>query len=82
MPCSEPKMFPDPDRYPQFPDRCILPDEVAAKKARRLGEASTNDVTRDVAERACAHHPQDSQEACIYDAMALGDLEYAGKLKY
>ncbi|CAB9502296.1 expressed unknown protein [Seminavis robusta] len=56
-------------------DRCILPDQVKASKARRrLGES----VSRSQAEVACVKSSRFKDlENCIFDVMASGDIEMA-----
>ncbi|CAB9520608.1 expressed unknown protein [Seminavis robusta] len=62
-------------RYPQFPQKCILPEITQEKEARRLGEG----VTEQEAEIACAHLQQDARAFanCVYDVTATNDLELA-----
>ena len=62
------------DNYPQYPEKCLLPDP-SAKETRRLGEKS---ISREAAEIACAHwKATESKERCIFDVIAVGDLEMA-----
>ena len=64
-------------RSPQAPtEQCRLPADAAKEslRGRRLGE---NSVSRDAAEQACAHLGGESKDACIFDVMAVGDLDIA-----
>lgn len=70
---SEPTLF-QTVREPQYPEKCIMPDESTSQLRRRLGEHS---VTKEAAELACAHLNGAKMEACIYDVMATGDLDMA-----
>ncbi|CAB9504737.1 hypothetical protein SEMRO_206_G086710.1 [Seminavis robusta] len=70
---SDPKLFQNTDRAPQFPEKCHLPDAAAAQKRRLLGGA----VSRDEAAEACAHWNEDERKNCIADVLATNDLELA-----
>ena len=71
---DEPMLF-ESVRAPQAPyEKCRLPS-MASMEQRRLGEGS---VTKEAAEKACAHLiGEDRKEACIFDCMAVGDIEIA-----
>ena len=69
---DEPMLF-STIRAPQYPAKCVLPS-ASQKEARRLAES---DVSKTAAEMACARFTGSSFEACVYDVMAFGDLEYA-----
>lgn len=70
---EEPMLF-RTARSPQYPSKCILPTPQAAEK-RRLGET----MARTLAEDACAHLrvPGKKFENCVFDVMAIGDVEIA-----
>ena len=81
---DEPMLF-QSVRYPQsFKDeKCLLPDANVneIRRRRRLGEQT---VSRKDAEKACAHahlstssSDKDRMEACIFDVIAIGDVEIA-----
>lgn len=62
---------------PQFPKRCIEPENPRGeRRRRRLGEET---VSEDEAEKACAsiQDPRDRKD-CIYDILATQDLEMVG----
>ena len=64
-------------RVPQFPEECIMPGEgssINGFKRRRLGQSS---VTKQAAEKACDWWGPEVKERCVYDVLALGDLEIA-----
>ena len=66
---TEPMLF-QTVRAPQYPAKCIMPS--ATKTSRRLGES----IAEKVAMKACEHWG-DQKDQCVYDVMALGDLEIA-----
>jgi len=70
---KESKLFHHVERYPQFPQDCILPDQNVKEARRRLGER----ISKDAAEKACAHWDDDHRPHCIFDVMATGDFEMA-----
>eukprot|EP00980_Cylindrotheca_fusiformis_P027752 scaffold22558_cov116-Cylindrotheca_fusiformis.AAC.1 len=62
--------------YPQFPEKCIDPEDRAMKRHRRLGESS---ITAKQAEAACA--PIEDvldRKDCIYDVLVTQDLSMVG----
>ena len=61
-------------RHPQFPEKCILPNTAKKESRRALRAEST--ISRQAAEKACAHRI-DNKEGCIHDVIATGDLELA-----
>ena len=69
---DEPKLFDEVDRFPQAPAICEMP-EVSAALLRRLGEG----ISREAAEKACAHWPSKAQHLCVNDVIAMNDLEAA-----
>lgn len=71
---DEPMLFVS-ERVPQHPTQCVLPSpEEASSTGRRLGET----MAQGKAEEACAHvsEPQ-RKEACVFDVMAVGDIDIA-----
>ena len=61
---------------PQFPVKCILPEESQGDRRRRLAEST---VSLEEAEAACASlkSPLDRKD-CVYDILATQDLDMAG----
>ena len=68
---TEPKLFVNAKRFPQFPDRCILPDSshVTQRKLR------TDSAKVCQAEAACDQAVD--FDACVSDVLATGDLGMA-----
>ena len=79
FPCSEPKLFQNKDRFPQFPAQCNLPDPKAAQEKRQLLGSV---VSQEEAEQACAHWNEDERKNCISDVLATNDLELANGSGY
>ena len=77
---SEPKLFEEPNRQPQWPAQCLFPsEELQAEPQRRLGER----VSMWDAEQACARHgSRKAKEACLSDVIAMNDLDLAHKIAY
>jgi len=71
---EEPSLFRE-SRAPQHPSKCILPAAKASKQ-RRLGAT----IARQAAVSACAHLSGDNFENCVFDVMAIGDIDIAGAL--
>lgn len=70
---TDPKLFQDMERKPQFPEKCIMPSPNA-KETRRLGE----NISLEAAEKACSHwKTEDEKDQCIFDVLATGDLGMA-----
>jgi len=61
---------------PQFPSKCIEPEDPRGDRRRRLGESSVSEAE---AEKACASlsDPLDRKD-CIYDILATQDLGMVG----
>jgi hypothetical protein len=59
-------------RPPQFPMTCNMPDQ---EKQRRALQGVM--ITAEQAEKACADWPEDDKEACVFDVLAMDDLEMA-----
>ena len=74
-PARDPMLFQNKDGGPQYPEKCILPNP-AEKASRRLGEGS---IPHEAAEEACSKHWSDKerQDLCVYDVLAMQDLEVA-----
>jgi len=61
---------------PQFPEKCLLPENPQGERKRRLGEVT---VTEEQAEAACAGLKDEfSRKGCIYDILATQDLDMVG----
>lgn len=61
---------------PQFPKKCIEPEDPRGERRRRLNEFS---VTEEKAEAACASIADElDRKDCVYDIIATQDLEMAG----
>jgi len=61
---------------PQFPTKCMIPEDPQGERRRRLDESS---VTEEQAEAACARltDPLDRKD-CVYDILATQDTTMAG----
>ena len=69
---SEPQLFQTASRYM---NQGCAPPTVGTAEQRRLGEAG---VEQKAAEEACAHHGEGQlKDMCVFDVMAMGDLEVA-----
>lgn len=66
---NDPVLFQVP-KYPQHPEKCILPKESFRRTAR-------NPVTRRMAEDACSHIPHPLKDMCEFDVEATGNKEMA-----
>ena len=77
---SEPSLF-QATRFPQHPQECIAPEDRATAKElrRRLGEVM---VSQHDAEKACAHWSDEQKDLCVFDVMAVNDLEIAAAGAY
>ena len=61
---------------PQFPAKCIEPEDPRGERRRRLDESS---VTLEQAEKACASLTDDlDRKDCVYDIIATQDADMAG----
>jgi len=61
---------------PQYPQKCILPENPQGERKRRLGEST---VSEEQAEQACAGLKDEfSRKGCIYDVLATQDLDMVG----
>merc|ERR1712087_418342 len=72
---SEPKLFHEID-HPQFPEKCIEPEDPRGERRRRLAE---NTVTEEAAEAACARLTDAAdRKDCVYDILATQDMGMVG----
>jgi hypothetical protein len=61
---------------PQFPEKCIEPEDPRGERRRRLGESS---ITEEQAEAACAAIKDTlDRKDCVYDVLATQDVEMVG----
>jgi len=61
---------------PQYPEKCMLPENPQGQRKRRLGESN---VTEEQAEAACAGLEDEfSRKGCVYDILATQDLDMVG----
>jgi len=61
---------------PQFPEKCMLPENPRGEHKRRLGEST---VSEEEAEAACAGLEDEfSRKGCVYDILATQDLDMVG----
>jgi hypothetical protein len=59
-------------RYPQYPEKCILPAIIAETSRRRL--RSTSVVSIEQAQDACAASSKQLYQFCIEDVLRTGDI--------
>ncbi len=77
---TDPKLFEDKDRHPQYPVGCVYEaDNAKSHLRRRLIDEVGSDaaVSTKEAEMACAHATGVKREFCIDDVIATNDLELA-----
>ncbi|CAJ1968918.1 unnamed protein product [Cylindrotheca closterium] len=61
---------------PQFPKKCLEPEDPRGERRRRLEES---DITMEQAEKACsALKDALDQKDCVYDILATQDMDMAG----
>merc|ERR1712232_418432 len=61
---------------PQFPKKCIEPEDPRGDRKRRLEESS---VSAEDAEKACASLTDElNRKDCVYDIIATQDMDMAG----
>jgi len=71
----EPRLFRTSD-HPQFPEKCLDPEDPMGKRRRRLDEST---VTMEQAEEACKTLKDPlSRKDCVYDILATQDLDMVG----
>mmetsp|Transcript_3269 Transcript_3269/g.7631 ORF Transcript_3269/g.7631 Transcript_3269/m.7631 type:complete len:171 (-) Transcript_3269:105-617(-) len=63
--------------YPQFPQRCMLPEDARGEQHRHLLE---NKISEEEAEAACAKNLSDVLDIkdCVYDILATQDMDMVG----
>lgn len=63
--------------HPQFPERCLEPEDPRGERRRRLGESK---ISYEEAEAACLNSLFDPQaiKDCVYDILATQDLDMVG----
>lgn len=72
---SEPKLFREME-HPQFPEKCIMPEDPRGERRRRLDESS---ISIEEAEKACGGLEDGlSRKDCVYDVLATQDLGMVG----
>jgi len=57
----------------QFPEKCAMPSTTATSTSRRL----RGTISKEAAERACAGVPGDQEANCVFDVMAMDDVDAA-----
>mmetsp|Transcript_7090 Transcript_7090/g.16565 ORF Transcript_7090/g.16565 Transcript_7090/m.16565 type:complete len:1051 (+) Transcript_7090:2086-5238(+) len=62
---------------PQFPSRCIVPEDPRGERRRRLDEST---ITVEAAEAACSKVLNDDLDIkdCVYDILATQDMDMVG----
>jgi len=61
---------------PQFPEKCLVPEDPHGERKRRLDETS---ITEEQAEAACAGLEDEfSRKGCVYDILATQDIGMVG----
>jgi len=72
---SEPKLFHELS-HPQFPKKCLEPEDPHGERHRRLEESS---ITIEQAEEACESLEDPlSRKDCVYDILATQDIDMVG----
>merc|ERR1712087_316660 len=72
---SEPMLFHEVEQ-PQFPKKCVVPEDPMGARRRRLDEMT---ITEKQAEAACSHIKNAlDRKDCVYDTIATQDLDMAG----
>lgn len=73
LPGEDPELFATPTKDPYA--KCTIGKSINLRDARRLGE---NTISVEAATKACKHYSAPGAvQACIYDVIAMGDLEAA-----
>mmetsp|Transcript_23494 Transcript_23494/g.32950 ORF Transcript_23494/g.32950 Transcript_23494/m.32950 type:complete len:410 (+) Transcript_23494:40-1269(+) len=72
---TEPMIFREA-RFPQYPQKCVLPSPVSAEESRNLRRRLGESISLEDAQEACADWGDDIED-CVFDVMATGDLELA-----
>jgi hypothetical protein len=62
---------------PQFPEKCIEPEDPRGERRRFLGESS---ITEEQTEAACASIVEDplDRKDCVYDVLATQNIDMVG----
>jgi len=66
--------------YPQFPEKCVEPEEALGKQRRQQRRLEESDISTEEAEMVCSKHlkhyadPLAIQD-CVYDVLATQDVE-------
>jgi len=72
---TEPKLF-HLASHPQFPEKCLNPEDPRGERRRRLGESK---ISIEQAEAACATLKDKlTTKDCVYDILATQDLDMVG----
>jgi len=72
---ADPKLFHTLE-IPQFPEKCLEPDNPQGDRRRRLGEGN---ISEEEAEQACASLKDPlTIKDCVYDILATQDLDMVG----
>jgi len=73
---ADPKLFHEMEE-PQFPNRCVVPEDPRGERRRRLEESS---ISVEAAETACSKVLSDSLDIkdCVYDILATQDMDMVG----
>jgi len=72
---NEPKLF-HSNEGPQAPSICEIPTKFALR--RRLAESP---LSKEEAEAACFNLPEDDRESCVFDVLAIGDINAVASYK-
>ena len=70
---DEPQLFHFTDG-PQHPDKCLMPDESTSATRRYL---KANTITRADAKKACGNVNKGDFNNCVFDVMAMDDIQMA-----
>ena len=72
---SEPRLFHELS-HPQFPEKCLEPEDPRGERRRRLEESS---ITMEQAEEACKTLEDPlARKDCVYDILATQDIDMVG----
>lgn len=70
---TDPQLFHEAEG-PQYPQECAMPSTSTAATSRRLGVSA---ITRAQAEKACAHVEKSEFKNCVFDCIAMDDVDAA-----
>lgn len=84
---SDPKLFADKDRVPQYPDGCVYEDiggnTKTSLRRRLMAQPESVEFVDEVsAAKACANARAEMKEFCTIDVLAANDLELANDPVY